>query len=137
MPETDLLDLPDPVQKKNECFELLITTNTDVMDDLVKVEEKLQLINWVAYVRDKGMVIKFYKWFITVNENVESPVKALNDAWKEGSISLPVAKDPNTALANKKYHELVENFLASVTKTEAKELIDQVDSGAGDEQIPR
>ena len=47
-----------------------------------------------------------------------------------------MTKDPNTILANKKYHELVENFLASVTKTEAKDLIEQVDSGAGDEQIP-
>ena len=55
MPTMDM-DLPDPREKKDETIELLANTTTEILDNHDSVEEKVQLLNWAAYVRDQDWI---------------------------------------------------------------------------------
>ena len=54
LPSEDRMELPDPSDDALG-FRFLQATGADVMKELESVGEKLQLINWVAFVRDQGM----------------------------------------------------------------------------------
>ena len=50
------MELPDPKEDPERSLELLSTTSGAVMDDFDSTEEKVQLLNWTAYVRDQGRI---------------------------------------------------------------------------------
>ena len=62
--------------------------------------------------------------------------KALNKAWENSSIELPVIKDIRTKMSDDKYNELVECFVATVTKSEAIDFIIENDENEDEEGEP-
>ena len=54
LPKEDRMNLPDP-SDDDLGFQFLQATDKEVLKELSTVEEKIQLINYVAFVRDQGM----------------------------------------------------------------------------------